>query len=290
MSVGHIAGQALVSIRYFSPAPHLRGLVSSYYRLVVDAPVVRDLIRAELGQVRFVTSAPGRYIFADGRSTITPRAMLTGPTASPIGFEAFGELIVFGAGLMPAGWAALIGEHADRLADAVIDLSDVAGPLAAATLDRIGNAQTDVARVAAADAFFDGLALRSRVAAHWFTTLADDWLTRTADPQVDALIAASGMSVRQIERMMRRVYGGSPKLMARKYRALQATVRLSMGQGSWSEAAGAAFYDQSHFIREFKQFVGLTPTQFISDIAPTNRLTIAGRSKLAGLPKLALIS
>jgi AraC-like DNA-binding protein len=280
----------LVSIRYFAPAPHLRGLVSTYYWFVADVPVVRDLIRAELGQVRFVTSVPGTYTFSDGRTTLTPRAMVTGPTAAPVHFEAHGGLAVFGAGLMPAGWATLIGEHADRLANAVIDLGDVAGPAAGQTLDRIGEARSDAQRVAAADAFFGQLARRSHAAPHWFTTLADDWLTRTADPQVDALIAASGMSTRQVERMMARLYGAPPKLMARKYRALQATVRLSMGHGSWSDAAGAAFYDQSHFIREFKTFVGVTPTQFFTDFAPVNRLSIAGRQKLGQMPKLALIS
>jgi AraC-like DNA-binding protein len=280
----------LVSIRYFAPAPHLRGLISSYYWFVADVPMVRDLIRAELGQVRFVTTVPGCYTFADGRTTPSLRATLTGPTAAPVAFEAHGGLAVFGAGLMPAGWAALIGEHADRLADAVIDLSDIAGPIAGATVDRIGAARTDAERVAAADAFFDRLVARGHAAPHWFTRLADDWLTRTADPQVDALIAASGMSTRQVERMMARLYGGPPKLMARKYRALQATVRLSMGHGDWSTAAGAAFYDQSHFIREFKQFVGLTPTQFFSESAPVNRLSIAGRQKLGQMPKLALIS
>lgn len=281
----------MVQVRYFAPAPALRGLVSSYYWCETDRPLLCDRMRAELGQIRFVTRGALSYSFADGRTFAGPTALLSGPTSAPVETCATGPFACFGAGLMPAGWSALIGPDADELADEAVDLRAVCGVAADDACDAIADASDDAARVAAADRFFKALLERPRAVPAWFLRLTDDWLTATPDPRVDALVAASGMSARQVERWSRRHYGASPKLLARKYRALQAAVRLGTGEArTWSEAAGDAFYDQSHFIREFKQFVGMTPARFVADAAPVSRVTIARRRLLPGMPRLALYS
>lgn len=280
----------MVSIRYFTPAASLRRFLSSYYWFEAEATVIDDLIRAELGQVRFIVAGDACYDFGE-RMIDCPPSLLTGPTSKPVRFVANGPLRVFGAGLMPEGWAALIGLPADSVADDAIDLAAFAGPAARHCLDAMLSAGDDAGRVAAANCFFTALSLQARVVPRWFTRLADDWLTDSTNPQVDTLVAASGMSARQIERMTARIYGAPPKLLARKYRALQAAVRLGNGEADgWADAAGDAFYDQSHFIREFKQFVGLTPSRFATEQAPISRLTISRRRLLPTLPKLAYFS
>ena len=281
----------MVQVRYFAPSPRLRGLVSSYYWCETDRLLLCDRMRAELGQVRFVVAGTLSYEFADGRRIDCPSALLSGPTAAPVATTATGPFKLFGAGLMPAGWSALIGADADTLADEAVELRAICGATADDATDALAEAGDDASRVAAADVFFLRLLERPRAVPLWFLRLTDDWLTATPDPRVDALVAASGMSSRQVERWSRRHYGASPKLLARKYRALQAAVRLGTGEASsWADAAGDAFYDQSHFIREFKQFVGMTPTRFVADAAPVSRLTIARKRLLPGMPKLALYS
>ena len=51
---------------------------------------------------------------------------------------------------------------------------------------------------------------------------------------------------------------------ARKYRALGAAVRLGTGEAqNWADAAGDAFYDQAHFIRDFRELAGCPPGQHL---------------------------
>jgi AraC-like DNA-binding protein len=281
----------VVRIRYFSPAPPLRRYLSSYYRFESDLPVLSDLMRAELPQIRFVTrgAALNHYCTRTVRATLP--ASLQGSTSGPMRFTAVGPLHLFGVGLLPQGWATLIGEPADRLADDMVDLASVIGAATGAIVAAMAGAVTDADRVAAADGFFLGLLERAHASPLWFTRMTDDWLTATPDPAVDMLVAQSGMSARSVERMARRIYGASPKLLARKYRALGAAVRIGNDEArGWSDMAAGIFYDQAHFIREFKQFVGMTPARFQIEAAPVMRMTIARKKLMPELPKLALYS
>ena len=281
----------MVSIRYFAPAPALRPFLSSYYWFESNLPVFSDLMRAELPQVRVVTVGKAQNHYANGAVRQSSAAQLQGPTSGPSRFTAVGPLHLFGVGLLPQGWASLIGEPADRLADDVIDLAVIAGAAAGEVVDAMASARGDMDRVAAADRFFLKLLVGAHAAPLWFTRMTDEWLTGSMDPSVDALVGESGMSARSVERMAKRIYGASPKLLARKYRALGAAVRIGNGEvAGWADIAAGAFYDQAHFIREFKQFTGMTPARFQAEAAPVTRITIARKKLMPGLPKLALFS
>lgn len=282
----------MVSIRYFAPAPALRTLLSSYYWFEAPGPVFADMMRAELPQVRLVVEGRALNHFGTGVVRASGPAQLQGPTTAPVRFTAAGRLSVFGIGLLPLGWATLVGTPADELADDLVDLSPFAGPPVADFVDAVATASCDAARVAAADAFFGGWAARSPAPPCWFIALADAWLTGGPAPSVDALVAASGMSARSVERLALRLYGASPRLLARKYRTLGAAVRLGNGEAAgWSDLVDdGLFYDQAHLIREFHQFIGMTPAQFVSGAAAVTRLTIARKRLMPDLPKLALFS
>jgi AraC-like DNA-binding protein len=286
-----LRGQAF-SLRYFSPAAPLRGWVSSYYIFEADVPRLSDTLRAELPQVRFFFQGGGTFSYGGDAPVQLPKAALCGPTTVAVKFTAEGPLRLFGAGLLPAGWAALVGAGANEFADSVTDLEGVAGPVARRALDRMGEARSHREIIAAADAFFLLLSMQAKPPPLWFTRAADDWLAGSINPDVNDLVAMTGMSSRQIERLALKVYGASPKMLARKYRALQAAVRLGLDpEMGWESAAAGVFYDQSHFIRDFKTFVGMTPSQFTDKDSPwLTRLTIAKRQALVTMPKLNLVS
>lgn len=280
------------SLRYFLPAAPLRNWVSSYYLFETDAPALRDTLRAELPQVRFRYAGWGTFAYGDLPSVEMPAACLCGPSNIAVRFDAVGPLKIFGAGLLPAGWAALVGAGASELCDTVCDLESVAGPAAGRALNRMAEATEVREVIAAADAFFLLLSMRAKPPPLWFTRAADEWLATSSNPDVNDLVKTTGMSARQIERLTLRVYGATPKLLSRKYRTLQAAVRLGLApdQG-WEAAAAGAFYDQSHFIRDFKAFIGMTPSQFTAENSPwLNRLTIAKRQESVVIPALNRVS
>lgn len=281
----------MITIKYFAPAPPLRRYLSSYYWFESNAPAFSDLMRAELPQIRIVTRGQASNHFPTGVVRRPGPVHVQGPTSGCARYSAIGPLYLFGVGLLPEGWSTLIGEPADSFADDVVDLPGVVGPSADIALAEMTAARNDAERVAAADRFFLGLLAHAHPTPRWFTTITDDWLTGSANPDVDTLVAASGMSARSVERMAKRIYGASPKLLARKYRALNAAVRLGNGEATgWADLAAHAYYDQPHFIREFKQFIGMTPSRFMVEAAPLMRLTIVRKKLMPEMAKLARYS
>lgn len=282
----------MITMQYFVPPPELRQHVSSYYWFESHLPAFADLMRAELGQIRLVVEGAAASHYADGHDRLGHTAMLQGPTAAPVHYAATGTLRFFGIGLLPLGWTELVGIPADELADDVIPLADVWPRHGVArVMDRVATAPCPQARIAAVNDLLLARLAGARAANAWFTRLTDGWLTGSANPDVDWLVGQSGMSARSVERLARRHYGASPKLLARKYRALGAAVRLGTGEAAtWADAAGEAFYDQAHFIREFRAFTGKTPARFLADVAPLTRLTLNRRRLVPGLPKLTLFA
>jgi AraC-like DNA-binding protein len=282
----------MITMRYFAPPPALRQHISCYYWFESRLPAFADMMRAEMGQIRLVVEGAATSRYAGGHERLGRAAVLQGPTTGPVHYRATGPLCFFGMGLLPRGWAELIGVAADELADDLIDLADILPQRSVATLlDQVACASDDAARLDAVNAMLLARLDHVRGGHQWFTRLADDWLTDSPNPDVDWLVQQSGMSARSVERLARRLYGAPPKFLARKYRALGAAVRLGTGEAAnWVDAAGDAFYDQAHFIREFRTFTGSTPARFLAELPPITRITLTRRRQLPGLPKLTLFA
>lgn len=86
---------------------------------------------------------------------------------------------------------------------------------------------------------------------------------------IDHIASLSCLSLRQFERKCHQRIGYSPKFFARLARFSKAyRLRESQPALSWTSIAHeAGYYDQMHFIRDFKQFAGLTPTGMSGQIA-----------------------
>ena len=290
MDVSLAGGTQPIGLRYLEPAIDLRGIVSSYYIFWANLPIVTDLMRADMPQIRFMLKGDGCYRFANGHIATTPEVALVGPTMGASRVNVAGPVMVFGIALLPAGWAALVREDASSHADALVDGTAMFRPLLEEVIDAMRCAPNPRVLVSIADAAMRALVAKSGDAPLWFTRMTDHWLVATASPEVDTLVASAGMSARQVERLARRVYGAPPKLLARKYRALRAASLLGSGNLSWQDVAGDAFYDQSHFIREVKHFTGLTPRQLLRDPPPVTKLMGQRREMTGHLSELALLS
>jgi len=83
---------------------------------------------------------------------------------------------------------------------------------------------------------------------------------------VKELTKAAGIGERQLERLFKRYVGLSPKYYARIIRFNYIFQLIQSKKTPWAEIVyQSGYYDQSHFIRNFKAFTGEDPTSYFFD-------------------------
>lgn len=87
---------------------------------------------------------------------------------------------------------------------------------------------------------------------------------RSGQVRVDELAFDAGLSARQLRRLFIEQMGLSPKHFSRVIRFRHSLSRLRESRrGDWAEVAlECGYYDQAHFINEFREFSGYTPSEF----------------------------
>jgi AraC-like DNA-binding protein len=270
----------MIDVLYEAPGDRLANLISSFYRLDYHGTDFSELERADRAQFRFQLQGGGEYHFANGDVTPTYPVTVIGPTTAPVLATANCPLSIFGWGMLSSGWAALMGNEAPQYVDSAFDARQIFGDWIMEVRDQlIANRdfsdQIELGCLAAEDIF------RFKTTAPFeFTSKVDGWLAEPGDPDVELLAQSTGLSLRQLERMTKRYYGMPPKKLARKYRALRAAQALAHGDSLDDAGLGLAFYDQSHLIREVKQFTGLTPSQLRTGQSQLTQVTMDGRRAL----------
>lgn len=272
----------MIDVQYEAPDGRLAGLISSFYRLDYRGDDFCELERADRAQLRFQLLGHGEYHFAAGEITPTYPVTVIGPTTAPVTAKAQTSLSIFGWGMNSAGWAALMGSEAADHLDRAFDARLIFGEWIMQVRAELNAAQDFAEQVELACIAAETVFRYRNSAPFEFTSKVDGWLASNTDPDVEILAASTGLSQRQLERMTKRYYGMPPKKLARKYRALRAAQLLAHGDSLDDAGLGLAFYDQSHLIREVKQFTGLTPSQLRDGQSELTRATMDGRRSLGG--------
>lgn len=267
--------------QYFRPRSDIRKLVSSYYHLTIPEPL-SDVMRAEIANVRFVLKGE---IFSDiggvEKRYAQGCAVLCGPTHkwSHIRFSEGAEIL--GAAITPFGWHRMVKIPADRLADQTTPLEHLVPSAAARQISDLFSTQNHTGQIDTANDLFATLDDDRQPLHGSFLDQATRWLIDPNPNELSDLLASIDLSHRQVERLCKVYFGCSPKRLHRKFRALHSANRLTWQElTDWRDIATTAYFDQSHFIREFKHFNGRTPLEFIKGAHILVRQTLKERLQI----------
>jgi AraC-like DNA-binding protein len=195
-----------------------------------------------------------------------------------------------GAVLRPGAAQALFGVAAHELAGRHTPLEDLWGRPVASMRDRLAELRSLDERLDAFEAVLASRLPRARglhpAVAQALERLMDVPTVAAGHAQeergsslaVREVVRQSGYSHRTFISLFHRAVGLTPKVYCRILRFQRALRRVSAGTASWLDVALAAGYsDQAHFNREFRTFVGVTPTEY-RQVAPRfpNHLPVDG--------------
>jgi AraC-like DNA-binding protein len=179
---------------------------------------------------------------------------------------------VFGVKFRPGGFQPFARGSVSRLKGREVPIAEVFGPEGERLVLSVLAAGDDTPRrIALAEAF-----LRERLPAPdpnvvLAGRIVDHVERDRAICRVEDLAGWSGLSTRALQRLFSRYVGVGPKWVIRRYRLHEALELLATGEPVDWAAVGASlgYFDQAHFINDFKALVGRTPAEYARSVART---------------------
>jgi AraC-like DNA-binding protein len=175
-----------------------------------------------------------------------------------------GRETVFGVKFAAGGFRPVLGRPVATLANRSLPARALFG----AAIDAIVPAIPACADIAAMAALIEPVLLArlppsgppvAQVRALVAMAAAERGLTRA-----EHLAERAGLGLRTLQRLFREHVGASPKWVIQRYRLHEAVAQLQAGgEVDWTELALAlGYYDQAHFIRDFRRLVGHAPGDY----------------------------
>jgi AraC-like DNA-binding protein len=250
-----------VDIRVYAPAESLRPLVSSYYFLESMGPLA-DFAPPEQANIRFAIEGVWRLGSNDGKAAIKPsNASLFGPSDRARRFATDGGLLM-GVGLTATGWLTFIGGHASDFANLILPLGRQLGPSGLEILGRLAGASGDSERVAILDAILLDRPTRQNAYCAIAAQVQDAIQSGKIEDVAD-LAETVGVEHRRLLRVCTSAFGFPPVRLLRRQRFLR-TLNLMRDRRDQpiGKLIDSSYYDQAHFNREFKAYMGMTPRAY----------------------------
>ena len=250
-------------VEFRQPSSDLAEYVSFFYQVRQGETRFDVVDRADFAQFRFIFAGrDGQCEFVDGKVQVMPDCYIMGPTTGSTGVSGWGPIDVLGAGLMPAGWAALVPMDASAAANRLFDAVDLLGLAVRKARTELALMTDFDARVAVFETLLKSLMAQTNPGFHAFVHEVNAWLSDSVSPQLPDLLDRTGLSLSQVERRCKRYFGSPPKVLVRKFRALRTAIALTHKDADLDDILSEGYYDQSHLIREMKHFTGMTPGAF----------------------------
>jgi AraC-like DNA-binding protein len=246
------------------PSHGLSHLVECYWMMRDDdaTPRQQKIIPDGFTEIIFHFGDPYK-VCLNNQWNIQPRLLLAGQIKKHFYLENTGSTDILGIKFKPTALSKLFGLHMGDLKHEIVDLKETLAKESEMLENEIRGTGSWEEKVAALDS-----CLLKVAGMNIAETNADRAVNMIFNMHgmisVTEICDAVNLGERQLENIFKRDVGLSPKLFCRVVRFRHIFDLAEGKNANWSDLAyAAAFYDQSHFIRNFRDFTGENPTNYI---------------------------
>lgn len=252
----------------FQPHPDLEFLVKCFWTLEVPAEEATErqrILPDGCMEMIFTLGDDIRRMQQATEWITQPRAMVVGQITEPFVIEPTGYVLAFGTRFYPYGFAHFLTVPARDLNDKETPLDLLFGAQTASELEQkiIAAADTQARIVIIQDFLLSRLSEQSTIDKIVKSTI-DTLLSTGGGTAIHTILGDDLPKRRQLERNFLRQVGVTPKQLGKVIR-LQTALKIMLSEQPESLtkiAYESEYYDQAHFIRDFKEFTGINPKAF----------------------------
>jgi len=259
----------------YPPHPDLASLVKCYWSLEIPAQkeVERQLIVPDgCIEMAFILGDDVMRYTSEDEFILQPREMILGQITQPFYIKPTGRVDTFAVRFYPYGFANVVQADIHTLSNTETPLNVLFGEEASAQLAYQMKAAEDTeARIGVVEAFLLNRLSDNKTVDTIVRTTIETMLETKGRGTIATLLKNDLSRRRKLEREFRQKIGLSPKQLGKVIR-LQAALNMILNRQSESLTDVAyqnEYYDQAHFIRDFKEFTGTTPKKFLGTDSQT---------------------
>lgn len=255
----------------FQPSSDLESLVSCYWTLEVlaesDAQRQRIIPDGTI-EMAFILGDDIKRYTSENEFIIQPRAMVLGQTIEPFYIEPTGYVNTFAIRFYPYGFANFVSIPIKNLANKETPIELLFGEKTANELEQnIIDATNSIERIEIIENFLlDKLNERTTIDNIVKTTI-DALLATNGSASISTILKEDLSKRRQLERKFIKQIGVSPKQLGKVIR-LQTALKMLLNKKTeklTDIAYESEYFDQAHFIKDFKEFTGINPKEFLGN-------------------------
>ncbi len=255
----------------FQPHPDLQSLVSCYWTLEVlaenDAEKQR-IVPDGCIEMAFILGDDIKRYTSENEFILQPRAMILGQTIEPFYIKPTGYINTFAIRFYPYGFANFVTTPIKNLANKETPIELLFGENSANALEQKIIQATDTnERIKIIENFLLRKLNDKVIIDTIVKTTIDTLFSTRGSTSINKVLKDNLSKRRQLERKFQKQIGISPKQLGKVIR-LQTALKILLNQemDSFTQVAYESdYYDQAHFIKDFKEFTGTTPKEFLND-------------------------
>jgi AraC-like DNA-binding protein len=262
-----------VFYRKFTPPEHLMPYVECFFvwecSHALAVPLTIESPPNGYASMVFNYGTPYRVTSQKRHDELTPRAFLTGQATKSYQLTLAGTIGMIGIVFRPAALHTLFGLPMYEFSDERVNLSDVLGKQVEEWGEKIAESSSHEERIGLLSQFLGLQLLRKNPEPDRTDYAANLIVTRRGVINIGDLLSELYVCRRQFERKFLQKVGVSPKYYARIRRV--GFLCNELAQKRWQVADWqdviyqCGYYDQSHFIKEFTEFMGKSPSNYVKN-------------------------
>lgn len=259
-----------MNYQVYTPLAELQSFVKCFWTLEDEGsgePVRQRVLPDGCMEMIFHYGDLYKQYFEDGSSVIQPRSFVFGQITKFIEIEPTGISGIISARFLPDGLAPFLDTPVSELEDKAVSMIDLFGEKGKMLEEKILAAGGNEERIELLEKFLLSLLADPRMI-DTVTKACVEVIFQTRG-QIGMVELADKMNThrRSIERKFTSAIGMSPKQLSKVVR-LQNTLKM-LDQKKFISLTSLAYengyYDQAHFIKDFKEFAGMSPKSFFAE-------------------------